>query len=66
MFERYINVNWILILVKNSTSGYGYILTWMEVHYHGNMLKCCGSIMIYYASINYSYFQCIVTVILSY
>jgi len=29
----------------------------MEVQYHGNMLKSCCSVMIYYASINYSFFS---------
>jgi len=27
MIEGYINVNWILILVTKSTTGYGYVLT---------------------------------------
>jgi len=29
----------------------------MEVNYHGHMLKSCCSVMIYYASINYSFFS---------
>jgi len=27
MIERYININWILILVTKSTTSYGYVLT---------------------------------------
>jgi len=60
------NVNWILILVTKPTIGYGYVLTLDEDARSWNMLKSCCSVMIYYASINYSYWQCILTIKLLY
>jgi len=48
------------------TTGYGYVLSLDGGARSWNMLKSCFSVMIYYASINYSYFQCILKIKLLY
>jgi len=48
------------------TIGYGYVLTLDGGARSWNMLKSCCSVMIYYESINYSFFQCILIIKLLY
>jgi len=51
---------------KISNIGYGYVLTLDEGVISWNMLKSCFFVMIYCASINYFYFQFILTIKLLY